>query len=139
MLNKNFGRSHGQAYIMYAEIGRACVPFAAFHLREQVEAAVAGKPWLSYTEATVHTSYMGERTARVLVVTDVAADADEFVCTLVGNNWDLSHVACTGSKSVPVGRMPTKQEVQNILSDVYDGQTDSDFFEFAKEWLVERF
>ena len=82
---------------------------------------------------------MGERTARVLTVTDVAADADDFVCTLVGNNWDLSHVACTGSKKIPVGRMPTKQEIKNLLSDVYDGQTDPNFFDFSKEWLVERF
>lgn len=139
MSGKIFGRSHGRAYIVYAEVGRACVPFAAFHLRSQVEAAMAEKPWASYVEATVHTSYMGERTARVLVVTDVAADADDFVCTLVGNNWDLSHVACTGSKNIPVGRMPTKQEAHELLSDVYDGQTDSDFFEFTKEWLEEKF
>jgi hypothetical protein len=138
MSNKIFGHSHGKAYILYAEVGRACVPFAAFHLRSQVEAALAEKPFASYVEATVHTSYMGERTANILTVTDVAADADDFVCTLVGN-WDLSHVACTGSKSVPVGRMPTKQEVKNLLSDVYDGQTDPDFFDFSKEWLVERF
>jgi hypothetical protein len=139
-LNKTYGHSQGRAYIAYAQVGRACVPFAAFHLREQVEAALEGKSsFASYVDATVHTSYMGERTANILTVTDVAADADEFVCTLIGNDWDLSHVDASGAIEIPVGRMPSKDEMQNILSVVYDGQTDPEFFDFSKNWVAEKF
>ena len=127
--------------------GSRLVPLAVFHTEEAAEDAkwhirhlendVGGTPWwqTGVKKVTVHPSFNNTPFAKMLMYSEYGGACHDFVQTIFGNEFRLQRLVSSAQVYVPVGRLPSKDELRVILDNALVGWTaDNKVVAKARAW-----